>query len=1688
MPASDIVIKGAREHNLRNVDVVLPRNKLICLTGVSGSGKSSLAFDTLYAEGQRRYVESLSTFARQFLGQMPKPEVDHISGLSPSISISQKSSGNNPRSTVGTITEIYDFLRVLYARVGHGHCPQCGRPITAQTREQIISRILALSSGTQFAVLSPVIRGQKGEYKDLFENLRKQGFVRARVDGRVVSLTDDLSLDRQMRHNIEVVIDRLKAGPSIRGRLAEAVDSALAVGKGSLIVATQFKERCEERSTRSEDESLDPRSSQLATPAKRRAASTQPGDLILSSHFACTECGISFDEPTPQLFSFNSPQGMCLTCDGLGEFFSFDPQRLIADSEKSFVQGCIELVGPWKDLGRWKRHIYRGVAETMERKLGLAEGTLLETPWRELTPKQRDIWLWGTGDEHITYTWRAGKAAQKYGGTFDGLIPELLEKYRTSRSEPQIRQLEQYMSIVRCPDCAGERLNPQARAVTIETANPQFADLPQRSLPAVCHLAVSDATEFFRELRLEGNENLIAAEVLKEIRGRLGFLQNVGLEYLALDRTAPTLSGGESQRIRLAGQIGCGLVGVLYILDEPSIGLHPRDNQRLLDTLAELRDLGNTVVVVEHDEDTMRAADHLIDFGPGPGVRGGEVVAIGPANKVAKEPRSATGAFLSGKRRIEVPQQRRLLFRDKNDEARTTNDENKEHSAFDIQKSSFIKVVGARHNNLKNIDVEIPLGAFVCVTGASGSGKSSLVNDIIAEALLRDLMGGKGQPGDHDRIEGVDQLDKMIVIDQSPIGRTPRSNPGTYIKLFDDIRNLYAQLPESKRRGYKPGRFSFNVQGGRCEACDGNGSNRLEMDFLADVWVTCPVCGGHRFNRETLQVMYREKSVSQVLEMDVQEALSHFENIPQIYHKLKTLHDVGLDYIKIGQPSPTLSGGEAQRIKLARELVKKSTGRTLYLLDEPTTGLHFADIELLLKVLHDFVDAGNTVLVVEHNLDVVKTADWVIDIGPDGGEGGGRIVACGTPEEVAANPDSYTGQALAPLLEVRAKPQAIGKFQKNGRTKSGKPIREATHITVRGARQHNLRDLDLKIPRDQMTVFCGPSGSGKTSLAMDTIYAEGQRRYVESLSSYARQFVGQMQKPQVDHIDGLSPAIAIEQRNTGHTPRSTVGTVTEIYDYFRILFARLGQPHCPECEIPIGTQTSDQIVDKLLEEPTGTKLYVMAPVEVQVGEQYESLWESLRGAGYVRVRIDGETHTLDQTPTIDRRRKHAVEVLVDRIVVRPDARSRIAGSVENALALGKGVVLVAHPNDHVPEPRWLVRIHSQHLACERCGRSFDTLNPHNFSFNSSLGWCPACEGLGTQTGANPAALLRNANLTLAKGALWVWPDVSLPVSQAMLAALSAHTGVPIDVPYNDLSPRQRRTILFGTGDEWINVYELRIKGKTHPQSETRNPKSNRPRFHFQFKGLYPALEEASKLSPRLRAILEQFIGEIDCSECGGSRLRDVAAAVRFRDRTLDQIGRTPLSDLLSQVKKWRLAANEKKVAGELIREIENRLTFLVDVGLNYLTLGRAAPTLSGGEAQRIRLASQVGSGLCGVLYVLDEPTIGLHPRDNARLIAALQKLRDLGNTLLIVEHDREVVAGADGLFDFGPGAGRLGGQIVASGTPAEVARKRGSVTGPYLSGKKSIGVPKNRRVEGGRRKTEGKTRDGSPFPLPPPPS
>lgn len=1632
MDNNTITIRGAREHNLRNVNLDLPRNRLIVFTGVSGSGKSSLAFDTLYAEGQRRYVESLSSYARQFLGQLQKPDVDLLAGLSPAISIQQKAAGRNPRSTVGTITEIYDYLRVLYARIGHGHCVRCGREITAQTREQIVARILALPDGARFLVLAPVVRGQKGEYKDLFEDMLRRGFVRARVDGQVVRLTEDLKLDRRIKHHIEIVIDRLKVDARVRTRVAEAVDQALALGEGTIIVVVEQEE----------------------------GAKAPPDDLLLSARYACTRCELSYEPPTPQMFSFNNPQGMCSDCDGLGTRYTFDTELLIPDPSISFFEGALPLVGRLRGMGRWRRHIYEGVGSSL--------GIDLKQPWRDLPEDHRNLLLYGAGERHITYEWKQRNGSfWKHGGTWDGIIPQLLSSFKKTAAGPRRMQLEKYMRVVRCPSCQGQRLNAQARAVRIGG----------RSLVEACTLPIGELAAWFEpagplEKSLAPIERTIAEEVLKEIRGRLGFLLNVGLHYLTLGRSAPTLSGGETQRIRLAGQIGCGLVGVLYILDEPSIGLHPRDNERLLRSLERLRDLGNTVIVVEHDEETMRAADYIVDFGPGPGVRGGEVVAAGPYQELLQHPDSLTAQYLAGTRKIAIPSRRR--------EGTGNN----------------LHIVGARHHNLKNIDVDIPLGKFVCVTGVSGSGKSSLINDILLEGVRLSLGGRTGSSGDeeqederehaigaHDRITGTQYLDKVIAIDQSPIGRTPRSNPATYIKLFDEIRLLFAEMNDSKVRGYKPGRFSFNKPGGRCESCEGNGSHRLEMDFLADVWVTCPVCEGKRFNRETLQVRFKGKNIHDVLEMDVQEALEHFVHVPKIRTMIQTLHDVGLDYIKLGQASPTLSGGEAQRIKLARELCRRSTGRTIYILDEPTTGLHFEDIQKLLQVLHGFADGGNTVVVIEHNLDVIKTADWIIDLGPDGGSGGGELVCCGTPEVVAKCKHSYTGQALQPALANGTSPRdraAKGSStsppiasagRSSARKRTAERIRSEaghehgmTHLTVQGAQQHNLKNISVSLPREKMTVCSGPSGSGKSSLALDTIYAEGQRRYIESLSAYARQFLGQMQKPKVEHVSGLSPAISIEQKTTSKSPRSTVGTVTEIYDYLRILYARLGHPYCPNCQIPIGTQTVDEIIAKVLGLPEGTKLYLMAPVERHGQEKYEALWDEIRRSGFVRMRVDGRSHNVEEPPSIDHRRKHLVEVVVDRIIVRANQRSRIADAVEAALELGRGVLHVAHVDDAREEPQWKVDRYSQHFACDRCGRSFERLNPHHFSFNSPLGWCSTCEGLGVQKGASTSLLIRDPRLSIRAGAIAAWP--SLVPEEPFLRfaeAIARHAGFSLDTPFEELEPSHQQAVLQGTDEDWITLV---------PDMPAGKPKAGKKRgtardvFYprFQYKGLFPAIDEASRVSFVYRHKLEHLVNEVPCSACAGSRLRDDAAACRFADLTLGQLGDLPLLQTLDRFRTLRLPADQKQVAADLLREINNRLQFLVDVGLDYLTLNRPAPTLSGGESQRIRLASQIGSGLTGVLYVLDEPTIGLHPRDNRRLLQALKHLRDLGNTLVLVEHDREVISASDYLLDFGPGAGDRGGEITAEGTPRQVMRSAASLTGQYLSGRKAITIPTNRRI------------------------
>ncbi len=939
MSTDAIVIRGAREHNLKNVSLELPRRRLIVFTGISGSGKSSLAFDTIYAEGQRRYVESLSAYARQFLGQMEKPNVDFIEGLSPAISIDQKTASRNPRSTVGTVTEIHDYLRLLYARAGTPHCPQCGRVVARQTPQQIVDQILELDDGTRFQILAPVVRGRKGEYESLLKELSREGFSRARIDGEVRDLNEDIRLDRYYQHTIEVVVDRLVRKGGIERRLTDSLETALRLAEGTAVVDV------------------------VDGPV-----------LTFSQHFACDHCGLSFDELQPRNFSFNSPYGACTACNGIGTRFQVDWHLAIPDQERSLAEGA---VAPWsgRHRGRYYTRLLEGVAGRFDFDL--------DTPFQELAEEDRERVLYGTGDEPITvsYVNRFGRQ-RRYQTTYEGLVPWLVRRHEGADSDGAREAYEQFMRLVPCEACGGARLNPVSLAVTVG----------ERNIHELSSASLREARRFLEELDLDERSAKIAEAVLKEVKERLQFLLDVGLDYLTLSRSAATLAGGEAQRIRLATQIGSGLVGVLYILDEPSIGLHQRDNQRLIETLVRLRDLGNTVIVVEHDEETIRTADHVVDIGPGAGEHGGRIVAEGALDDVMKEATSLTGDYLAGRRSIPVPDLRRT------------------------PDGRAILVRGAAENNLKEIDVAFPLGVFIAVTGVSGSGKSTLVEEILSKALAFELYRTREMPGRHRRVEGLEDIDKAINIDQSPIGRTPRSNAATYTKVFDKIRALFASTPDARMRGYKPGRFSFNVRGGRCEACKGDGQIKIEMHFLPDVYIPCEQCKGRRYNRETLEILWKGHTIADVLDMSVTEALAFFENQPSIVRVLQTLFDVGLGYIKLGQPAPTLSGGEAQRVKLASELGKRATGRTFYILDEPTTGLHFEDVRKLLGVLQRLVDAGNTVVVIEHNLDVVKSADWIIDLGPEGGEEGGRVVVAGSPEEVAAAPESYTGKFLREML------------------------------------------------------------------------------------------------------------------------------------------------------------------------------------------------------------------------------------------------------------------------------------------------------------------------------------------------------------------------------------------------------------------------------------------------------------------------------------------------------------------------------------------------------------------------------------------------------------------------------------------------------------------------------------------------
>ena len=941
MKQDTIIIKGARQHNLKNIDLEIPRNKLVVITGLSGSGKSSLAFDTIYAEGQRRYVESLSSYARQFLGLMEKPDVDTIEGLSPAISIEQKASARNPRSTVGTVTEIHDYLRLLYAHIGKPHCWICSRPIQKQTVQQIVDTICKLTTGTKIFILAPVVRGRKGQHKGVLEEIKKEGFLRARVDGKVYGIDDKIKLEKNKKHTIEVVVDRLIIEGDYKERLTESIELALKIGSGLIIIHELPKK-----------------------------------DHLFSEHFACPHCEVSLEELSPRMFSFNSPYGACPNCDGLGSHMEIDPELVVPDKTKSIIQGAVAPLGE-QPRGNW----YGSILKSLSRHYDFR----FTTPWMKLDQKVREMLLYGTGSEKMKMTYSSQRWAGTYTGGWEGAIPNLMRRYKQTKSGHIQNWIEQFMSMRPCSECNGARLRIESRSVFIN----------EMSLGDVASLSIKGTLQFFENIQLNKTETQIAEQILKEVKNRLGFLVNVGLNYLTLDRSATTLSGGEAQRIRLATQIGSQLVGVLYILDEPSIGLHPRDNARLLETLRTLRNLGNTILVVEHDQETMESADQVIDLGPGAGEHGGEIIFSGPPKELLKCRSSITGLYLSGRRKIPIPKKRR----------------------HGNGKALFLK--GAWGNNLKNVDISFPLGKMVVVTGVSGSGKSTLVNETLFPILYKELNNARSYPLPYDKVFGLEYLDKVVEIDQKPIGRTPRSNPATYTGVFTFIRDLFSQLPESKIRGYKPGRFSFNVKGGRCEACEGDGIIKIEMNFLPDVYVTCEVCKGVRYNRETLEIMYKGKTIADVLSMSVEEALTFFENIPSVKKKLKTLFEVGLGYIRLGQQATTLSGGEAQRIKLATELSRVSRDRTLYILDEPTTGLHFEDVKMLLAVLQRLIEKGNTVIVIEHNMDVIKSADWIIDLGPEGGDEGGELIFAGTPEDLSMEKSSYTGAFLKTTLNSR---------------------------------------------------------------------------------------------------------------------------------------------------------------------------------------------------------------------------------------------------------------------------------------------------------------------------------------------------------------------------------------------------------------------------------------------------------------------------------------------------------------------------------------------------------------------------------------------------------------------------------------------------------------------------------------------
>ena len=1406
MAMDTIRIKGAHQNNLKNLSLEIPLNNITVITGVSGSGKSSLALDTLYAEGQRRYVETFSPYARQFMERMDRPEVDRIEGIPPAIAIDNKGSVRTSRSTVGTMTEITDYVKLLYTRLGQLHCEKCGNLVVPETPEHVWKDIEGLPQGTELVITFPFF-SKSAHHDQVKKELGRIGLDRFFSVGEIKSIEEW----RPGNGTLHIVGDRLLLRHSDRKRIFDSLEQAFRFGGGTL---------------------------DLWIKPDRH--------LSFSNRIECAVCKIVYKRPIPNLFSFNSPVGACETCRGFGRIIDIDPDLVIPDSSLSLEEGAIK---PW---GTWRNHHME-----FEDLLNFCEDNNIPTdiPFNDLTEAQKEAIIQGSGEFYGVrgfFRWLETKKYKMHVRVF-------LSRYRTYRV---------------CPDCSGTRFKKEALLYTIGGL----------TIGQVYSLSIDQASDFFESLNVPSGDDA-SALVLDEIRGRITYLLDVGLGYLTFDRQSRTLSSGELQRVALTSALGSSLVNTLYILDEPSIGLHPRDNKRLIRIMKKLRDIQNTVIVVEHDPEIIGESDFMLDLGPAAGNRGGEVMYFGPTATVDG---SVTGQYLRGQRCIPVPATRIRPSRDK-----------------------CLTVEGATEHNLKNIDVHIPSGLFVCLTGVSGSGKSTLAEEILYKAIKKAKSDPQGTPGRHKAMKGLEQIADVVMIDQKPIGRTPRANPLTYVHAMDPIRRLLADSDRAISQGFGPGYFSFNVAGGRCETCKGQGSEKVEMQFLSDVFTTCPECQGKRFKKEILEITYKDKNISEILSMTVDQALTFFEDQPKVTIPLKPLADVGLGYIQLGQPINTLSGGEAQRLKLSRYLKSSGQGPTLFILDEPTTGLHFADIEKLIFIVRRLVSQGNTVLVIEHNMDVVKNADWVIDLGPEGGDAGGQIVIAGTPEEVARHLFSHTGRFLKKYLDGLSKLKLDRQFKKD----PSKPIGSSPgSIYVTGAREHNLKNLTLSIPRQQLVVLTGVSGSGKSTLAFDILFAEGQRRYLESLAPYVRQYVRVLERPDIDVITGLPPTVAIQQRIRYASQRSTVGTLTEIYHFLRLLYSKLGSQFCPACGREMLAQSKEAILENIRYKYSQKEATILVPLVVGRKGFHKDLLAQAMRKGFREARIDGKLLQLTEGMSLSRYQEHTIELVIGTVQGSdPDQL------VSQALSEGSGTFIIMDRNGQE-------EIFSLKKVCPSCGIGAKELDPRLFSFNSKHGACPRCEGLG-------------------------------------------HVGN-------------------------VNGGSTSI-----------------------------------------------------CYQCGGSRLRGEALSVQVKGYSIWDLVQHPAEKLQEILTGFSFPNQEALIGSPIIDEILTRLIFLNMLGVSYLSLSRSGETLSGGEAQRIRLAAQLGSNLTGVCYILDEPTIGLHPRDNRMLLDALKKLKESGNSILIVEHDEETIRESDYLIDLGPGAGRKGGQVVACGTIEDLKKVPESVTG-----------------------------------------